>query len=139
MTKLPPMHAQLVRMITLELAVAALAATPNLVSSQPAPATYRAVQATVVNNHRQPIEAQVWVDGYLMTLGEVAAGERRTFALPPTVTSGAKYRLLGTCEIGERITSDPVTASFERHAHFIVGRTVQQSYVRYTRESGTGQ
>lgn len=139
MTKLPPLHAQIVRMIALALGVFALAATPALVSSQPAPATYRAVQATIVNNHREPIEAQVWVDGALMKLGDLAPGERRTFALPPAVTGGAKYRLLGACAVSERIASDPITASFERHAHFIVGRTVRQSYVRYTRESGADQ
>jgi hypothetical protein len=119
--------------ILLVLAATAWAAIPDDASSQPAPIVpERAIETTFVNNHRETITAKVWVDGMLMTLGELPAGERRTFTLPAEVTSGTRYYLLGDSRNGMRIRSERLTGSGERHARFVVGRTARQSYVRYT-------
>jgi len=118
----------------LVLATMALAVVPDPASSQPAPLIpERALEATVVNNHREKITAKVWVDGMLMTLGELPDGERRTFTLPPEVVNGAKFYLIGDSRAGTRITSEALTGSSGRHAHFVVGRTHRQTYVRHVR------
>ena len=122
------------RTMLLTLATTAWAVVPDPASSQPAPLVpERALEATVVNNHRAPITAKVWVDGMLMTLGELPEGERRTFTLPPEVVNGAKFYLIGDSRTGTRIRSEPLTGSSGRHTHFVVGKTPRQTYVRYVR------
>ncbi len=115
-------------------ALAFVTISPQSESAQPAPALPEiALEATIVNNHREAVEAMVWVDGTLFKMGELPAGERRTFTLPTPVARGARYYLLGACENGEWIASDPLTASSARQPIFVVARTERQSYVRYAR------
>jgi hypothetical protein len=122
------------RSTMLSLAALAWALGPESARSQPAPILPEAtIEATIVNNRREEITAKVWVDGLLMTLGDLPAGERRTFTLPPEVTTGARYYLLGDSRSGVRVRSEALTASTERHAHFVMGRSLQRSYVRYTK------
>jgi hypothetical protein len=125
---------RLSRTILLALATMASTVVPNSASSQPAPVIPElALEATVVNNHREVITAKVWVDGKLVILGELRDGERRTFTLPLEVVNGAKFYLVSDSRTGSRITSDALTGSRERHTNFVVGRTARQTYVRYDR------
>jgi hypothetical protein len=130
MKKLTTAHVQLVRMLAL--VAVALVASPHTGYAQAVPDVGGALEATFVNNHREDIDAKVWANGLLMTLGRVTQGERRTFTLPSTVSVGTRYYLLGDCPTGDRLTSDGLIAFAHRQAHFIVGKTARQSYVRYT-------